>query len=1363
MNQKKDESSIHQLNLSEFNNLSSSSDKNNSQININSYLKKGQKAYKVLKYHENCEEDNQISYILPLVRTTPKFILFIILNICSVGIINIFLEWFPKFILYIYYSVTDLKSATNFGIFSKLDEEFEVVEKNEIDLSKIDNDSKKRMNKNFNFNIELDTNQIITFEYRYFKYLYSISLDNFEALSYSIKATQKNILNYYSTGLNSNEVLYMRNIFGKCDIDIKINSWGHILFDELTDPYYIFLLYSLILWFCLGSYIYAIFIMVLDIICFFLSVCESYSNLKKIQILSRYSCPVKVYRKNEKNNLIGMVQIDSTELVPGDVFEIPEEGLEMPCDAILISGDVIVKESKLTGDSTPVMKERMNSNEDIFDTNKLEYEKHTLFTGTKIILKRKVGIDEPKAIVFRTGFETFEGNVIADILNADEDDQNFTRDSIKYIIIMGILTIIFFSISLKFLIVEGKYSAYDTFIYFLDLITDTIDPSLPTCLSIGVTYSLSRLKRKGFFTAKRYKINKAGSVNMLIFDKTGTLTEDHLDIKGFVTTEMNDNKQFKFNNIKDNCQEESDIIIKHFKNKNKCKNWNKDLLQYYIECLACCHCLTYFNGNLIGDPVDVKMFESVGWIIKENIKSENDKNFNPLILDYIKPKSEEELDGSFQGKNKEGENIKTKYEIGIVKRFNLDSNLRRMTIIGKNPNENFFKVYCKGSPEMIRLLSIQSTIPNNFNEILNNYTSKGYRVLALAAKSININFQQIKTLHRDVIENNFIFLGFLIIENKLKENTKNTLKKFDEADLGMIMVTGDNLRTAICVSRECNLINQDQEIFSCEIEKLNGIERLKWNKLKNNNDIIEIKPNNSNEQKILNNNNKKIQNDSKLNPENNYLLNSTSKTLFEIFPPENIIFKQVNYKNISTIVSNKFLETHNLIKGFSKLLRRTKLKEKIDTLSDLVIKEENDPSSFVKDKTFGIAIKGSTFELLYQLDQRYNKFKNPFLSNIHNLYRLILRNGKVFARMTPENKALLVKELKREGFTTLMCGDGANDYPALRAADVSISLSPEKTSFAGDFNYSKLDIYCIYDLLREGKCSLTTSIQTFKYMMLYSMIQSICVVLVAIYSSEVTDNQFLISDIFLIFPLELFLSMTKPYSQLTFHYPNTNLLSFPIIISIIIHSLIVFSFQFGGYKILKDHYDWDNICIFDEDDTALPCHENTIIFLISIFQYTGSAISFFVSKPFRQRIYTNWILMIYLAGIYFYSIWITINCDSWSKKVLNLFDLEKKVSDEEESEDKSNIIKGGKKMKYFIFIIAIVNTIVSIAFEWIIMKFVNRYYERNQINKFKENIEEEKLSRQNSGQSKKNKEVEIYKYHRVYYYNRREKENKKHS
>ena len=1344
---------------------------------IDSYLSRGIKVYKVFRYSPNCEEHNQINYIIPLARTTTKFILFIILNILTIGIINIFVAWFPKLILYIYYSETELQNATHLGIFSKEDNEFEVVEKKIIDLPPIDYDSEFSIVKKLNLNIEHGAKQITIFEYKLFKYIYSPLIEGFEAISYRIKSQQNIIVEDYSRGLNPNEALYMKKIFGICDIDIQINSCGKLLFEELTDPFYLFQLYSVILWYSTNYYLYASVIVALAILSLVLSVYGTYKNLKKIQEISRYSCPVRVYRLNENNEYIGPFEMNSTELVPGDMFEIPEDDLALPCDAILISGSVIVNESMLTGESTPVIKVHMPETHDIYDTDENDCEKYILFAGTKIVQKRRIGKMEPAGIVFRTGFNTFKGNLIAGILYPKKDDDSFTSDSVKYIIFMCIMTIVGFFITLKFLIVEGELSFKEIVIRFLDLFTTAVPPSLAACLSIGITYSLSRLNDRGVFCIQRDRINKAGSVNILVFDKTGTLTEDHLDINGFVSVRMNQNKQFEFNPFNQSCTKDSDIVIEYFKSKNKnnIKNINLDLLQYYIECLACCHCLTYVKEKLLGDPIDVRMFESVEWIMKENMNTGNENNINPLVLNFIRPKCEEDLNIPFSNNNNDP-NLQSRYEIAIVKRFDFSSKLQRMTIIGKNLNENFFKAYCKGSPEKIRELSDPSTLPLNFDEILNSYTTKGFRVLGMAAKSINMTLEETQIIPREEVEKNMIFLGLLIVQNKLKEKTKSSLALYDEADLRMLMATGDNILTAICVAKECNLIRVDKEMASCDIDKENGIDILKWNILEGN----ENKTQNEMDNQVNQNDENNIEMNN-INQNHDYLNENTQNTLFDLYPPEN--FNSMNkinegkyeekLENEKSEVNKKSedLENH-LINKTSKSLKDEKVIKRfysknsiklIPKTPPLIVKEEDFPFNLFKDDTFGIALTGSTFERLSNLNDEYLKKKNPNLKGAHEAFRLILKKGRVFARMAPEHKALLVDSLKKEGFTTLMCGDGANDCAALRTAHVSVSLSPEEASIAANFTSREPDVSCIYELLREGKCSLTTSFQTFKYMMLYSMIQFICVSLCMIYTTYLTDFQFLVSDLFIIFPLEWFLAMTKPYHKLTHRYPISSLISFPIISSIITHSLIEFAFQFGGYRILKNHYGWYNVCDFDKNDTAQPCHENTIFFLIALFQYLGSAIAFFVSKPFRQEIYTNWILMIYLAGAYFYSIWITINCDNWSRKLFDLYELEKygnyEYTDEEDMEEMEEFIPGGKHIKHYILLIVGINTVVSIFIEWFVMQLVNRCYERNQINQYKREIENYKLLKQNPNPKEEIKDVEIYKYHRVYYDDRRQARN----
>lgn len=70
------------------------------------------------------------------------------------------------------------------------------------------------------------------------------------------------------------------------------------------------------------------------------------------------------------------------------------------------------------------------------------------------------------------------------------------------------------------------------------------------------------------------------------------------------------------------------------------------------------------------------------------------------------------------------------------------------------------------------------------------------------------------------------------------------------------------------------------------------------------------------------------------------------------------------------------------------------------------------------------------------------------------------------------------------------CGDGTNDTCALRSADIGLALSTEDASLAAPFTSSIFNISNMVNLIREGRASLVTSVECFKFMTLYSCIQS---------------------------------------------------------------------------------------------------------------------------------------------------------------------------------------------------------------------------------------------------------------------------------
>jgi len=67
----------------------------------------------------------------------------------------------------------------------------------------------------------------------------------------------------------------------------------------------------------------------------------------------------------------------------------------------------------------------------------------------------------------------------------------------------------------------------------------------------------------------------------------------------------------------------------------------------FVEALATCHSITRVKGELIGDPLDVKMFEATGWSLTEDM--DEIQNVDELILAFVTPPGVElKSMGSFQ-------------------------------------------------------------------------------------------------------------------------------------------------------------------------------------------------------------------------------------------------------------------------------------------------------------------------------------------------------------------------------------------------------------------------------------------------------------------------------------------------------------------------------------------------------------------------------------------------------------------------------------------------------------------------------------------------------------------------------------------
>ncbi|XP_018532712.1 polyamine-transporting ATPase 13A3 isoform X1 [Lates calcarifer] len=635
--------------------------------------------------------------------------------------------------------------------------------------------------------------QIHYFTHHSTKYYWNDETHNFELYKglEDVNVSCASVHSDHSSGLSKMLQDYRRLFFGENEIAVRVPSLFKLLIKEVLNPFYIFQLFSVILWSAEDYYYYATAIVFMSVI----SIATSLYTIKKQYVMlhdmvaAHSVVRVSVCRGNKD-----IEEAMSTELVPGDVVIIPVNGMIMPCDAVLIHGTCIVNESMLTGESVPVTKTSLPSlgEEAARRYNMEEHKRYTLFCGTHVIQTRFYTGELVKAVVVRTGFSTEKGHLVRSILYPKPTDFKLYRDAYLFLLcLVGVAGIGFiYTIVLS---IMNKVPAKTIIIESLDIITITVPPALPAAMTAGIVYAQRRLKRVGIFCISPQRINMCGQLNLVCFDKTGTLTEDGLDLWGIQRIEDG-----SFSPPESEAAKESLVN------------------SAFVACMATCHSLTKIEGELSGDPLDLKMFSATGWILEEPTEEETALH-NPIMPTVVRPPKHAIPEASQSNpltQNMELSEVSS-CEIGIVRQFPFSSALQRMSVVVRRLGERHMDAYLKGAPEIVANLCKQHTVPQSFTETLETYTRQGFRVIALAHRQLEskLSWHKVQSLSRDLIETNMEFLGLIIMQNKIKQETAGVLCELRKANIRTLMVTGDNMLTAISVARDCGMVRAHEKVI----------------------------------------------------------------------------------------------------------------------------------------------------------------------------------------------------------------------------------------------------------------------------------------------------------------------------------------------------------------------------------------------------------------------------------------------------------------------------------------------------------------------------------------------------------------------
>ncbi|XP_076451738.1 polyamine-transporting ATPase 13A3-like isoform X2 [Babylonia areolata] len=585
-----------------------------------------------------------------------------------------------------------------------------------------------------------------------------------------------------------------------------------------------------------------------------------------------------------------------------------------------------------------------------------------------------------------------------------------------------------------------------------------------------------------------------------------------------------------------------------------------------LVCLATCHSLTIIDGELSGDPLDLIMFNAIKWHLEE--PGQDTSKYDTIMPTVVRPYSRDTFLGE-EGNDLTSDELfenalagrwdQHPFEVGIIRQFTFSSAVQRMSVITRTIGEDHMEIYCKGAPEKIASLCNPETLPHNFTHILHKYTVQGFRVIALAYRPLDtkITWHQVQRIQRDKVECDLHFLGLLVMQNQLKPQTTPVIHTLLRANIRTVMITGDMIQTAISVARNCGMVRPNDKVV-----------------------IVHGHP------------------PDKENPAARieWELAEAAEDP-ELVDEEETAADEEPERGELTGVGE---ECHGLSH------------EDSPTCSFLCC-----PVGF--DKKGYRSIHMPEFEPRTHLAVTGRAF-SVVTNHFPELLPKVCVLGTVFARMAPDQKCALIEHLQEYDYIVGMCGDGANDCEALKAAHAGISLSEAEASVAAPFTSRVNNIECVVTAMREGRAALVTSFGCFKYMALYSFIQFISVLILYTCQTNLSDLEFLYIDLIITTTIAILLGYTGAYEKLVRHKPPDSLMKVSNILSILMQVAITAAFQLGILFYLMSQPFYQNDL---EPDKETDTWESTIIFLSSSFMYIAVAVSFSKGPPFRKPIYTN--------------------------------------------------------------------------------------------------------------------------------------------
>lgn len=472
-----------------------------------------------------------------------------------------------------------------------------------------------------------------------------------------------------------------------------------------------------------------------------------------------------------------IVTVESDRLVVGDVI-ILEAGDSVPADARLFeAASMKVEEAALTGESVPVTKrdDALTLEGEAKDVS-LGDRKNMVYMGSTVVYGRG------KAVVTGTGMDTEMGKIADALAQAEEE---LTPLQIKLAQLSKILTKLVLVICV-FIFALGVFKAghigidvmIDTFMLAISLAVAAIPEGLVAVVTIVLSIGVTKMSKRNAVIRRLTAVETLGCAQIICSDKTGTLTQNKM------------------------------TVVDHF-----CPDVPTLAGGMALCCDAELKALENGETEVVGEPTEAAL---VAFANAEHLpKTELKKDF-PRV-------GEAPFDSGRKMMSTVHENIKSE---------TFSSN---KTVLGEMIKDYKYVQFTKGAPDVVlkhcshmlvnnEIVPMTEELAEKIRMENGRMASKALRVLSLSVKFYD---DEPSSYDSDNLEHDLIMVGLVGMIDPIRPEVKAAVAECREAGIRPIMITGDQLDTAVAIGKELGIIESaDDAILGAALDDMTDEELL---------------------------------------------------------------------------------------------------------------------------------------------------------------------------------------------------------------------------------------------------------------------------------------------------------------------------------------------------------------------------------------------------------------------------------------------------------------------------------------------------------------------------------------------------------